>query len=200
MMRFDKQFKWGWDTFAAKSGESFDCQYADITKTSTGFTWIQDKPLDAFRWWPHNIPCDPTTGLCDSYFPGKPFEVIYHDSTENVFIGYTCFDLLYATEFFLKEIKVPDFFRELILYTSKWLGQLHYSAMAVGAQNPTTLSDGAKNAVEYFIKNFPDTPEDYKKDVVLETAAFLFGWDSNYKYSPSFVVPIDQSQNRCRWV
>jgi len=39
MMRFDKQFKWGWETFEAKSGESFDCQYADITKTSTGLTW-----------------------------------------------------------------------------------------------------------------------------------------------------------------
>lgn len=40
MMRFDKQFKWGWDTFEAKSGESFDCQYADITKTSAGFNWV----------------------------------------------------------------------------------------------------------------------------------------------------------------
>jgi hypothetical protein len=39
MMRFDKQFKWGWETFEAKAGESLDCQYADVTKTSTGFTW-----------------------------------------------------------------------------------------------------------------------------------------------------------------
>ena len=199
-MRFDKQFKWGWETFEAKSGESFDCQYADITKTSTGLTWTQDKPLAAFRYWPHNVPCDPNTGLCNSYFPGKSTEVIYHDSTENVVIGYSCFDLLYAADFFMQEIKVPEFFRELIKFTTQWLNQLHYSMMIVGAQNPTTLSQGAKNAVESFIKNFPDTPEDYKKDVVLETTAFLFGWDFNYKYSPSFVVQIDQSQNKCRWV
>jgi hypothetical protein len=71
MMRFDKQFKWGWETFEAKSGESLDCQYADVTKTSAGFTWAQDKPLAAFRYWPKKIACDSTTGLCDSYFPGK---------------------------------------------------------------------------------------------------------------------------------
>jgi len=50
------------------------------------------------------------------------------------------------------------------------------------------VSAGALNAVENFIKNFPDTPEDYKKDIILEATAFLFGWDFNYKYSPSFVV------------
>lgn len=88
----------------------------------------------------------------------------------------------------METIKVPEFFRELIKFTSQWLNKLHYSTMAVGAQNPTTLSTGAKNAVENFIKNFPDTSEDYTKDVVVETAAFLFGWDFNYKYSPSFVV------------
>lgn len=126
--------------------------------------------------------------------------MIYHDSTENVFIGYTCFDLLYAADFFMATINVPDFFRQLLVYTSQWLNQLHYSMMVVGAKNPTTLSNGAKNAVEGFIKNFPDTPADYKKDIVLEAVAFLFGWDYNYKYAPSFVVQIDQSQNRCRWV
>ena len=188
MMRFDKQFKWGWETFEAKPGESFDCQYADVTKTSKGFTWTQDKPLAAFRYWPHNIACDSTTGLCDSYFPGKSTEVIYHDSTENVVIGYTCFDLMYAADFFMQQIKVPEFFRQLFAFTSQWLNQLHYSMMVVGAKNPTTVSAGALNAVENFIKNFPDTPSDYKKDIILETTAFLFGWDFNYKYSPSFVV------------
>ena len=103
-------------------------------------------------------------------------------------IGYSCFDLLYAADFFMQEIKVPEFFRELIKFSAQWLNQLHYSMMIVGAQNPTALTTGAKNAVESFIKNFPDTPEDYKKDIVLETTAFLFGWDYNYKYSPSFVV------------
>lgn len=100
----------------------------------------------------------------------------------------------------MQQIKVPEFFRELFKFTSQWLSNLHYSMMVVGAQNPTTVSQGAKNAVENFIKNFPDTPEDYKKDIVLEATAFLFGWDYNYKYSPSFVVPINQSQERCRWV
>ena len=161
MMRFDSQFKWGWDTFGAKSGESFDCQYADVTKTSTGFTWTQDKPLDAFRWWPHNVRCDATTGLCDSYFTGESTEVIYHDSTENVFIAYSCFDLLYAADFAMREVNVPEFFRQLFTFSSQWLSKLHYSVMIVGAQNPTTLSAGAQNAVESFIKYFPDAPEGY---------------------------------------
>jgi hypothetical protein len=126
--------------------------------------------------------------------------VIYHDTTENVVIAYSCFDLLYAADFFMQTIKVPEFFRELIKFTSQWLGNLHYSMMVVGAQNPTSVSQGALNAVENFIKNFPDTPEGYKKDIVLEATAFLFGWDYNYKYSPSFVVPINQSQERCKWV
>ena len=32
LMRFDKQFKWGWETFEKKSGESMNCQSAVITK------------------------------------------------------------------------------------------------------------------------------------------------------------------------
>jgi hypothetical protein len=66
--------------------------------------------------------------------------VIYHDTTENVVIAYSCFDLLYAADFFMQTIKVPEFFRELIKFTSQWLGNLHYSMMVVGAQNPTTVS------------------------------------------------------------
>jgi hypothetical protein len=32
LTRFDKQFKWGWETFEKKSGESLNCQSAEITK------------------------------------------------------------------------------------------------------------------------------------------------------------------------
>jgi hypothetical protein len=28
LMRFDTQFKWGWEIFAKQSGESLDCQFA----------------------------------------------------------------------------------------------------------------------------------------------------------------------------
>ena len=87
--------------------------------------------------------------------------MIYHDSTENVFIAYSCFDLLYAADFAMREVNVPEFFRQLFAFSSQWLSKLHYSVMIVAAQNPTNLSAGAQNAVESFIKYFPDAPEGY---------------------------------------
>lgn len=32
LTRFDKQFRWGWETFEKRSGESLNCQSAAITK------------------------------------------------------------------------------------------------------------------------------------------------------------------------
>ena len=100
LTRFDKQFKWGWETFEKKSGESLNCQSAVITKNSNGFKWVQNKPLDAFRGWPQQVNCDSATGKCDNVFP-SPLEVIYFEPTEPTVILYSCFDLKTAAGVFL---------------------------------------------------------------------------------------------------
>ena len=100
LTRFDKQFRWGWETFEKKSGESLNCQSADITKNAQGFRWIQNKPLDAFRNWPQQVNCNSVTGKCDNVFP-TPLEVIYFEPTEPTVILYSCFDLKSAANVFL---------------------------------------------------------------------------------------------------
>ena len=52
LMRFDKQFKWGWDTFERQPGETLNCQSGVISKNTDGFLLAQRDPLEAFRWWP----------------------------------------------------------------------------------------------------------------------------------------------------
>ena len=75
LMRFDNQFVWGWSNFASLPGESLNCQFANVAKTTSGFSWTQTKPVDAFNGWPTQVPCNSTQ--CASYFPGKPLKVVY---------------------------------------------------------------------------------------------------------------------------
>jgi hypothetical protein len=132
LMRFDKQFKWGWETFEKAAGETMDCKSANINKNANGFYWVQNKPLNAFAGWPKQVNCDSTTGKCDNVFP-TPLEVIYYDASEPTFIMYSCLDLKTAAGVFLDTIKVPQFWKDLILFFQNWLGGLHYSNMIVAS-------------------------------------------------------------------
>ena len=198
LMRFDNQFKWGWESFAKLAGETLNCQSAQVTKNTNGFSWTQTKPVDAFRYWPTQVDCD-ASGNCGSYFPGKPLMPIYYDAAEPTMVIYQCFDLKYAADFFIQEMNPGAFWAGLIKMTYGVIGQIHYSLMLVAYQNPTTYSDAAKTRVENFIKTFSDVATGYKSNLFVSSTAYLFGWDGKGIYNLKDQSVLDQSQATCKW-
>lgn len=199
LMRFDTQFKWGWDTFAKLPNETLSCQSANITKTEKGFSWIQNKPVDAFAGWPTTSNCDTVNFTCASYFPGKRLIPIYYDPVEPTVILYQCLDLKYAADYFVSEFNVGSFWSNLISSTYNLLGNMHYSLMLVASQNPANLSSASIARVDKFINSFSDAVPKYKPTRAVSTAAKLFSWDGKYVYGTKDLDRLDQTRTTCKW-
>ncbi len=121
------------------SSERLECWAANVTKTSTGFTWSPYFELDSLKYCRKEVKCDPVKGTCNCYVTAKPWEVVYFDPVSDTGVGYQCSDMKYALAVANKNLGNPPLIRDLIALVGDAINNFHYSAIGIMTKNPNTI-------------------------------------------------------------
>jgi hypothetical protein len=182
-----------------KPSERLECWAANVTKSSTGFTWSPYFELDSLSYCRKNVKCDAGQATCNCYVTAKPWEVVYHDTSSDTLVAYQCTDMKYALKVAKKNLGNPPILSEIIEWLGDKINNFHVSGLGVATKNPNSLSSADLANLNAFINNFPDQEPGYVPFAADQAAASVFGYNYKPTYSTTDLTKIDQSESRCRW-
>lgn len=175
--------------------DHLQCFAANVTKTSTGFTWSPYVILPSLSECRLNVKCDPGADTCNCYVTTAPWQTVYVDSNTQTVAAYQCSSLRDFLNLANKNLGYPFYITNLIYLFGSALDSLHFTAIVVGTKQPWTTNA----ALSTFINNFPDQQPGYVPNGFAQWVGSLFGYNYRSTYSMSDLATIDQSNKTCQW-